>query len=157
MITEKELGCMNLSTVALILLAWQLLSDGNRQPQQKKTPQIGLSDILSDDVKNVINCAQKLSDKNCSQGDRAGAIFEIMSNPALQNIANSIFGNMGAQNDTTPPHQQTSERDPDVNSEGYRFDKPSADSQEFFRPIDNIADTEVKHKLYWFYDHWYNK
>lgn len=150
---------MNLSTVALILLAWQLLSDGKKQPQPQKTPSIGLTDILSDDVKNVLNCAQKLSDTNCSQSDRAGAIFEIMSNPALQYIANNIFGNAGAQNNATPPPQtqQTQQTDTNVNSEGYRFETPSPDSQEFFRPIDNIADAEVKHKLYWFYDNWYTK
>ena len=46
---------------------------------------------------------------------------------------------------------------PVVNDEGYKFETPSKDSQEFFRPIDNIADAEIKHKLYWFYDNWYVK
>ena len=168
MITQKkERGRMNLSTVALILLAWQLLSsDSGRQPQ-KPTPQTNLTDILSDDVKQIINSAQKLSDGNCSQQDRAGAIFEIMANPAMQGLANSLFGRMGAEkaasDATQQPERTTNEqtqqtnKDSDVNSEGYRFQTPSAASQEFFKPIDNIADAEVKHKLYWFYDNWYNK
>lgn len=146
---------MNLSTAALILLAWQLLSNSNkRQPQA--APQLKIADILSDDVKNVLSSAQKLSDKNCSQSDRAGAIFEIISNPALQNLASNIFGNTGSNNSATP-QEQPQQTDPNVNSEGYRFETPSVDSQEFFRPIDNIADAEIKHKLYWFYDNWYNK
>ncbi len=147
---------MNLSTVALILLAWQLLSNGDNS-KPKSTPPLAIADILSDDVKSVINSAQKLSDKNCSQSDRAGAIFEIISNPALQNLAGNLFGNAATKStpdmraEEPPPTQQN------VNNEGYRFETPSTASQEFFRPIDNIADAEVKHKLYWFYDNWYNK
>lgn len=152
---------MNLSTIALCLLAWQLLSDGKKQPPVR--PQMGLSDILSDDVKNILNSAQKLSDGSCSQADKAGAIFEIMSNPALQNIASGLFGGMGSQTtheqkqEPPRPEAQWQEQEQNVNSEGYRFETPSTASQEFFKPIDNIADAEVKHKLYWFYDNWYTK
>ena len=147
---------MNLSTVALILLAWQLLSDNRRQPNRPAS-QTGISELLSDDVKSVINSAQKLSDKNCSQADRAGAIFEIMSNPALQNLAENLFGNAGQPKQTTNDQQTQRQKDEeqDVNNEGYKFETPSTASREFFRPIDNIADAEVKHKLYWFYDNWY--
>lgn len=149
---------MNLSTVALILLAWQLLSD--KRQTDRSAPKAGLTDMLSDDVKNVINSAQKLADSHSTQADRAGAIFEIMSNPALQNFANGIFGGMGseksdAQTQETP--ETPKQKDGEVNDEGYRFEAASPASQEFFRPIDDIADTEVKHKLYWFYDNWYNK
>ncbi len=150
---------MNLSTVALVLLAWQLLADRNAPP--KRPPQIGIGDLFCDDVKNIIHTAQKLSSEDCSQQDKAGAIFEIMCNPAVQSIANNFFGGMGSKNSEqpqqSPPEQPSGETDPNVNSEGYRFETPSAASQEFFRPIDNIADAEVKHKLYRFYDNWYVK
>lgn len=148
---------MNLSTVALVLLAWHLLQ--KKPTAQQQPQQLGIGDFLSDDVKNILNTAQKLNG-SCSPEDRAGAIFEIMSNPAVQNIANTIFGNMGAKNakpQTPEPAQQQCESDQNTNGEGYKFETPSAASQEFFRPIDNIADAEVKHKLYRFYDNWYVK
>ena len=158
---------MNLSTLALILLAWQLL--GNTQNTRPSTPppQIGISDFLSDDTKNVLNCVNKLSSNQCSQEDKTNAIFQMMANPAVMKMASNLFG--GAQNGAQSSPQSNGENattssnasapstdtDEHVNSEGYRFETPSADSQEFFRPIDNIADAEIKHKLYWFYDHWY--
>ncbi len=145
---------MNLSTVALILLAWQLLGKDNDSQPRAAPPQIGLTDILSDDVKNIIHNAQKLSDSSCTQQDRAGAIFEIMSNPAVMNLASNLFGKAAAPDGSANAPQSENAQ---TNDEGYKFETPSSASQEFFRPIDNIADAEVKHKLYWFYDNWYNK
>ena len=151
---------MNLSTVALLLIAWQVLSsNGNNGQKQQNTPKAspleGLSGLLSDDTKNIINCVNKLSDSQCSQEDRTGAIFQMMTNPAVMNIASSFFGGGGnVQQEQEKPHEQADEHS---NDEGYKFEQPSMHAQEFFRPIDNIADAEVKHKLYWFYDNWYVK
>ena len=146
---------MNLSTIALILLAWQVLGNSSNTRPSSPPPQIGLSDFLNDDTKNMLNCVSKLSSSQCSQEDRTSAIFQMMANPAVMNLASNLFANK--TQDGADIHTQTPPSDEHVNSEGYRFETPSADSQEFFRPIDNIADTEIKHKLYWFYDNWYVK
>ena len=145
---------MNLSTVALLLIAWQVLSSNSRERQNTShsSPLDNLSGFLSDDTKNIINCVNKLSDKQCSQEDKTGAIFQMITNPAVMNIASSFFGGNSKQDNEPQP-----QADGQTNSEGYKFEQPSAASQEFFRPIDNIADAEVKHKLYWFYDNWYIK
>ena len=161
---------MNLSTIALILLCWQLLGNGqNTREKPSQRPQIGLTDFLSDDTKSILNCVDMLSSKQCSQEDKTSAIFQMMANPAVMNIASSLFGSKtpNAPQSENAPHSETATSnsstihtqtsDEHVNSEGYRFETPSTASQEFFRPIDNIADAEVKHKLYWFYDNWYIK
>ena len=158
---------MNLSTIALILLAWQLLGNSPKHPEKpSQRPQIGIGDFLNDDTKNMLNCMGKLSQPSCSQEDKTNAIFQMMANPAVMNLASNLFGGLhGSSNqktasttsDNSSVHTQKSASDEHVNGEGYRFEPPSAGSQEFFRPIDNIADTEVKHKLYWFYDNWYVK
>ena len=153
---------MNLSTVALLLIAWQVLSNsGNNGAERPNTPRRspleGLSDFLSDDTKNIISCFNKLSDSQCSQEDRTGAIFQMMTNPAVMNIASSIFSGNNTQPQQSQQPQPNEQADAHTNSEGYKFEQPSTASQEFFRPIDNIADAEVKHKLYWFYDNWYVK
>lgn len=137
---------MNLSTIALALLAWQLLSNGQDKHQEKASasPLENLSQFVNDDTKNIINCVEKLSSKDSSQEDKTGAIFQMMTNPAVMNIASSLF-------------KKPDEPSPVVNDEGYKFETPSKASQDFFKPIDNIADAEVKHKLYWFYDNWYVK
>lgn len=151
---------MNLSTVALLLIAWQVLSgNGNNGPRQQKSSQNSpldtLSGFLSDDTKNIISCVNKLTDSQCSQEDKTGAIFQMMTNPAVMSMASSFFaGNAGKGQEESKPNAQD---DGLHNSEGYKFEQPSMPAQEFFRPIDNIADAEVKHKLYWFYDNWYVK
>lgn len=136
---------MNLSTIALALLAWQLLS-GSNQPKQKPaaSPLETISQFVSDDTKSIIDCVEKLSSNNSSQQDKTGAILQMMTNPTVMNMASNLFGKANAD-------------EPIVNDEGYKFEQPSKDSREFFKPIDNIADSEVKNKLYWFYDNWYVK
>ena len=157
---------LNLSTVALLLIAWQVLSSsGNNGAKQQNTPKNSpldnLSGFLSDDTKNIISCVNKLSDSECSQEDKTGAIFQMMTNPAVMNIASSFFGGSGsetAQQGNGAEHTDGATKgNGGVNSEGYKFEQASSHAQEFFRPIDNIADAEVKHKLYWFYDNWYVK
>ena len=152
---------MNLSTLALILLAWQLLYGGNSsQNTQQPPPKPKLTDFLSEDTKNMMNCVDKLSSQECSQEDKTSAIFQMLSNPAVMNLASNMFGGFGKTTTKQPDEserQQQNDENADVNSEGYRFETPSKASQEFFRPIDNIADEEIKHKLYWFYDNWYVK
>ena len=151
---------MNLSTLALILLCWQLLGNTPKTQQKKSPPQIGLTDFLSDDTKNILNCVGKLSSSSCSQEDKTSALFQMMSNPAVMNLASNLFTQGGAQtggSSTSEGSSTAPQTDEHVNEEGYRFETPSADSQEFFRQIDHIADAEIKHKLYWFYDNWYVK
>lgn len=136
---------MNLSTIALALLAWQLLSGSNRtESKPNSSPLENISQFVSDDTKNIIDCVEKLSSQNASTEDKTGAIFQMMTNPTIMNMASSLF-------------KKEEEAKPVVNDEGYRFETPSKASQDFFKPIDNIADAEIKHKLYWFYDNWYVK
>lgn len=139
---------LNLSTIALALLAWQLLSNNNgKQNNKSASPLSNISQFVSDDTKSILDCVEKLSDKNSSQEDKTGALFQMMTNPTFMNMASGLF-------------KKTEEKQEEpvvVNDEGYKFETPSKDSREFFKPIDNIADAEVKHKLYWFYDNWYVK
>lgn len=139
---------MNLSTIAIALLAWQLLSNtnGKKQDNHSSSPLDGFSQFVNDDTKSILDCVGKLSDKNSSQEDKTGALFQMMTNPTVMNMASSLF-----------KKAEEKQSEPMVNDEGYKFDTPSQQSRDFFKPIDNIADTEIKHKLYWFYDNWYVK
>lgn len=125
---------MNLSVIALALLALQLLSN---KPEKKPS----IADFLSDDTKSLISCVEKLSDKNAQGSDKTEALLQMMTNPQVAEIAEKLFA----------------KKDNLKNDEGYDFGSPSQASKDFFRPIDNVADAEVKHKLYSFYDKWYVK
>ena len=143
---------MNLSVIALAVLAWKLFSDNQRERQKDTQPKIGIADLLNDDVKTVIEGAEKLTSRDTNAEEKMGAILGLMSNPTVMSFAESFFGQKKAPQDEPP---QAPQKDAFTNDEGYNFGKPSNACQEFFRPIDNIADAEVKNKLYWFYDNWY--
>ena len=139
---------MNLSTIALAVLAWKVLSDSQKVKRAEPQPKFVLTDFLNDEAKTVIEGAEKLTSRDSNAEEKMGAIIGLMSNPTVMSFAENLFGQRKAQEE--PPKEQSFQND-----EGYQFEKPSSASQEFFRPIDNIADAEVKNKLYWFYDHWY--
>ena len=149
---------MNLSTMALLLLGFYVLSGGSQQKksQQQPNPPFNFSEFLSADTKDILSCMNTLSSSDCSQEDKTSALFRVMSNPAVMNIAESFLGRSKQNDDTQIKRPEDCDKK-HQNDEGYQFETPSASSQEFFHQIDNIADAEVKHKLYWFYDNWYVK
>ena len=133
---------MNLSTVALILLAWQLLGS-------QSAPKQNVKDFLSDDTKNILDCVSQLSSSGASGNDKMGAILQMMSNPMFADFASKMFGGNKKSSETPPQSEEF------ANDEGYKFKQPSVTTQEFFKPIENIADAEVKNKLYTLYENWY--
>lgn len=150
---------MNLSVIALAIVAWKLLSDNqarekDTRQQTHATPKISLTDFLNDDAKTVIEGAEKLTSQDTDTEEKMSAIIGLMSNPTVMSFAESLFGQK-SDGQTAAQDNETHDEQAFTNDEGYEFAKPSAASQEFFRPIDNIADAEVKSKLYWFYDNWY--
>lgn len=133
---------MNLSWLALALVAMQLLSSQTKAKPSKPN----LKDFLSDDTKNLVDCLSNLTSDSAE--DKLGAIMQAISNPAVISVAQSIF---------SKPEAHTKEDETFVNDEGYTFKSPSHEAQEFFKPIEHIADPEVKNKLYTLYDNWYLK
>ncbi|MCM1289432.1 MAG: hypothetical protein NC183_02035 [Corallococcus sp.] len=146
---------MNLSAIALAIVAWKLFSD--KQTREKDAPpKIALTDFLNDDAKTVIEGAEKLTSKNSNADEKMSAILGLIGNPTIMNLAGSLFGQGQSAKASPETQTQTEENAANfTNDEGYEFAKPSASAQEFFHPIDNVADAEVKSKLYWFYDNWY--
>lgn len=134
---------MNLSTVAMLLLAWQLLGGGNDKGETM-TDKLGA--MLSDDSKALVGNIQKLSDANATAEDKTGAVLGLVTNPTVMSIADKLLGN-----------KQSETGKPLVNDEGYNLGTPSVDSAKFFSEIDNVADAEVKSKLYKWYDWQYRR
>lgn len=189
-IYKKERN-LSWSTVALLFLAWQMMSK-NTQSSPK------LQDIvpfLNDDTRGILDGVAKLSSPTATSEDKTGAIFQMMTNPTIMSFAQNLFGG-GEQTSTDPPQngatdtatqaqftppqepqdtgtfattqQQQTNVQPSCapsepsrpmeqpqNDEGYTFASPTERAKQFFAPIDPIATTEIKHKLCYFYDHWY--
>lgn len=125
---------MNLSTITLLVLAWQLLANSNGE----KSPLDNVGSLLTEDNKAVVDNIKKLTDSTASAEDKTGAVLGLATNPSVAVIAEKLLG----KKDSAPL----------INDEGFNLGTPSADSRIFFKEVDNVADTEVKSKLYKWYD-----
>ncbi len=150
---------MNLTTVALALLAFKLLS-GKPSSSKAEQPKVDFGSFLNEDTQNLLSCVNKLQDKSLSQEDKTSAIFALITNPAVMSILSNLSPNGSQNNDATsnsPPTQTDIQQNCRQNDEGYTFETPSAEAEQAFEPIKNIAGVEVSHKLYHLYDNWYAK
>ena len=125
---------MNLSTALLLLVCWQLLANKPSDQTQNTPPDI--KSFLSDDTKTLVDNIGKLSSTTATSDEKTGALLGLVTNPTVMSFAETILGG----------------QKPLVNDEGYNLGTPSAESKEFFKSVDNIADAEVKSKLYKWYD-----
>ena len=125
---------MNLSTALLLLVAWQMLGNKSNDRQQMSPPD--LKSFLSDDTRTLIDSIGKLSSTTATSDEKTGALLGLVTNPTVMSLAESFLGG----------------QKPLVNDEDYNLGTPSKESQEFFKPVDTIADAEVKSKLYKWYD-----
>ena len=150
---------MNLTTIALALLACKLLTS-KPSPNKVEKPQVDLTGFLSEDTQNLLSCINKLQDKSLSQEDKTSAIFALISNPTVMSILSNIAPNSTPEKPDASKREQpcaTNAPSSHQNEEGYKFDTPSAEAEQAFEPIKNIAGVEVSHKLYSLYDNWYAK
>jgi len=164
---------MNLTTIALALLAYKLLS-GNSTASKGDTPKVDFGQFLNDDTQSLLQSVSKLQDKAISQEEKSGAIFQLLTNPAVLSILNNLSGGK-SQDDTTQSSSQQQQEEAFAprnqqddcpqqqpanahqNDEGYTFRAPSEEAKQGFAPIEKIAGVEVSHKLYALYDNWYAK
>jgi len=147
------------STIGLLVLAWQIIKSSKGSDN--------LQSFLSDDAKNIFDCVGKISNKDCSQSDKTGALLNLVTNPTVMGVVDKIFAKTTEQSDSqntgqngnqqSTQQQQNCTTKPFQNAEGYTFNTPSEQSTQFFAPINGIADNEVKHKLYSAFDNWYIK
>ena len=134
---------MNLSTIALLLLGWQLLS-GTQTTDGKK--EFSPLQLLSEDNRNLLEDITKLSDKSTTAEQKTSAVLDLVGNPAVMSLAAKLLGNNASDEENKPI----------VNDEGYNFGTYDKSCKECFRAVDNVADAEIKSKLYNWYD-WYVK
>jgi hypothetical protein len=80
---------MNLTTVALALLAFKLLS-GNSTERKTDAPKVDFGQFLNDDTQTLIENVTKLQDKSLSQEDKTSASFALLTNPAVLGVLSNF-------------------------------------------------------------------
>lgn len=130
-----------------LLLGFVLLGSFNKRNKQQA---FDLSQILSNpDVTNLLPHVAKLFDKNATEEDKNFAMINLLTNPAVFEIMQKF----------STTQQKPEQQNDDSTKE--KEDEPkqdfSAESQEFFAPIQEVADKQISKKLYALYDNWYVK
>lgn len=141
---------MNISTIAIALIAWQLLRNNN--PKNNKGVDLGgISNFLSPDAKDIVDNIGTLTN---GSGDKTSAILSLITNPSVMSFADSMFGKGKTQPSAPEP---TASSTNDNTDSGYNYPEGTEEARQFFAPIESVAGKEVSSKLYQMYDNWYSK
>ena len=157
-----------------LLIGFVLLGSFNKQDKKQA---FDLSQILSNpDLTNLLPHIAKLLDKSADEQDKNLAIMNLLTNPAIFEIVqkfatkqqpqqdknqqnnqedNSKNNETPSQNQTVQNQEQTVDQTNNQNTQNQQTF--SAESQEFFAPIQEVADKQISKKLYALYDNWYVK
>ena len=136
-----------------LLIGCVLLGSFGRQ--NKKQDGFDLSSLLSNhDVVSLLPHLAKLFDNNATEEDKNLAIMNLLTNPAIFEIVQKFATKQ-------PPQEKQNQKTSEQNETQQKQDKAeqnfSAESQEFFAPIKDVADKQISKKLYSLYDNWYTK
>ena len=129
--------------------------------------------ILSNpDLAGLLPHVAKLIDKNSTEEDKNFAMMNLLTNPAIFEIMQK-FTTKQEQPDLDKTNENNPKQDNDfsqkqdneydqkqdeIKPEQTQNEQPfSAESQEFFAPIKDVADKHISQKLYALYDNWYIK
>lgn len=111
----------------------------------------------------AINSFNKLGGKDT---DKMSVVMELMSNPVVAELVGKFLGNQptsGAGEEIHNDGATETEQDysassgQDFNARDTSASEATEESEEFFRPVENIAGVEVSEKLRHLYDNWYTK
>ena len=103
---------MNLTTVALALLAFKLLGGNNSAANKQSKPKVDLGQFLNDDTQTLLENVTKLQDKNLSQEEKTSAIFQLLTNPPVLNVLSTFTGGTGQTNTSEDGQEGNYEQQP---------------------------------------------
>ncbi|MBQ9714919.1 MAG: hypothetical protein IJV77_00760 [Clostridia bacterium] len=137
-----------------LLIGCVLLGSFGRQ--NKKQDGFDLSSLLSNqDVVSLLPHLAKVFDNNATQEDKNLAIMNLLTNPAIFEIVQKFATKQPEQQDK---QKQNTDDKPQAEQKQDKTEQNfSAESQEFFAPIKDVADKQISKKLYSLYDNWYTK
>lgn len=159
----------------LPLLIGLMLMNGFKKDKNKKQGGLGslgdLGGIFSNpDAMALIPHITKLFDNGASEEDKNAAMMALMTNPAVFELVQKFMtkktdGQATEQNDGQPDDAPKGDGGKSVFETGNGMDGDaafdaeafSAESKEFFKPVENVAGVEISQKLYGLYDNWYIK
>ena len=138
-----------------LLIGCVLLGSFGRQ--NKKQDGFDLSSLLSNqDVVSLLPHLAKLFDNNATEEDKNLAIMNLLTNPAIFEIVQK-FAIKQPKQEKNKEKQNTDDQNQTEQKQDETEQNFSAESQEFFAPIKDVADKQISKKLYSLYDNWYTK
>ena len=145
---------MNFLPVIIGVLLFSLFSDkGGGKQSGGSGNAIDMENIQN--TVGAINSFNKLGGKDT---DKMSVVMELMSNPVVAELVGKFLGNQPTSGADEEIHNDgATETEQDFNARDTSASEATEESEEFFRPVENIAGVEVSEKLRHLYDNWYTK
>jgi len=167
MTTDKEV-LMNILPLLLGFIAWQFFSGKNKKPPEKEDANPfkyfggGLLNDLINNPEALAALAQvtTLFDKGADEAEKSAAIFSLLSNPAVFEIAKGFFNSYNSaksKREREPDRRKTRSEQPSPPAPEPQPQSPSKEAREIFEPVSTIAGVKISEKLCHLYDNWYIK
>lgn len=156
---------MNFLPVLIGVLLFSLFSDKGGAKKSGDSDNV----IDMENIQNTVGAINSFNKLGGKDTDKMSVVFELMSNPVVAELVGKFLGKQPA-NEETEVHNDTSGGGQDFSaasaqdfSESFAPQETPAtedtanESEELFRPVENIAGVEVSEKLRHLYDNWYTK
>jgi hypothetical protein len=122
--------------------------------------------IDMENIQNTVGAINSFNKLGGKDTDKMSVVMELMSNPVVAELVGKFLGNQptsGAGEEIHNDGATETEQDysassgQDFNARDTSASEATEESEEFFRPVENIAGVEVSEKLRHLYDNWYTK
>lgn len=148
---------MNFLPVLIGVLLFSLFSDKGGAKKSGDSDNV----IDMENIQNTVGAINSFNKLGGKDTDKMSVVFELMSNPVVAELVGKFLGKQPA-NEETEVHNDTSGGGQDFSESFAPQETPTTEdtaneSEELFRPVENIAGVEVSEKLRHLYDNWYTK
>lgn len=157
---------MNLLPLALGFLAWQFLKKNGNGTNSALGGLNGIGNLLNNpDALGMLTSFGKLSDKKATTAEKTSALIELLSSPAILEVAKSLFKNYAPASGSDKADNRQSEekktgagkKSSPISEDDFKTEEATDESKQFFKPVETVAGVEISKKLYHLYDNWYLK
>ena len=112
--------------------------------------------IDMENIQNTVGAINSFNKLGGKDTDKMSVVMELMSNPVVAELVGKFLGNQPTSGADEKIHNDGA-TEQDFNARDTSASEATEESEEFFRPVENIAGVEVSEKLRHLYDNWYTK
>ena len=155
---------MNFLPIMIGVLLISMFSDKNGGAK-KNIEKDNLLDV--ENIQNTIGAINSFNKLGVKDADKMGVVLELMSNPVVAELMEKFLGKSQSESGQNLRDDESENEQSFSQNEQKEFfentfsqepsDEDSSETDDLFKPVENIAGVEVSAKLKHLYNNWYTK